>query len=192
MDAWNPDQEQIIEAIRKDCKVLHEHHKKQYLLNLNSLSYYKIPIIIISTLNSVLSVGMERYLQQHYISGLTCILSLLVVIIGSIEQFLGIQKKMELDLITSRDAYFLAIDIFKILSLDRYHRTNDGSECLNEIYARFIKITETSNVIKKKIKDPLLELPYTNPPQIIFSNTNSTSSSELSSSTNSDRSGNVM
>jgi len=34
-------------------------------------------------------------------------------------------------------------------------------------------------------------LPYTNPPQIIFSNTNSASSSELSSSTNSDRSGNV-
>ena len=186
MDAWNLDQEQIIEAIRKDCKVLHEHHKKQYLLNLNSLSYYKIPIIIISTLNSVLSVGMERYLKQHYISGLTCILSLLVVIIGSIEQFLGIQKKMELDLITSRDAYFLAIDIFKILSLDRYHRTNDGSECLNEIYARFIKITESSNVIKKKMKDPLLELPYSNPPLTIFNT--SSSGSNISVSTNSETS----
>jgi len=65
---------------------------------------------------------------------------------------------MELDLITSRDAYFLAIDIFKILSLDRYHRTNDGSECLNEIYARFIKITEASNVIKEENKRPLIRV----------------------------------
>jgi len=118
-------------------------------------------------------------MDQHYISALTCVLSLLVVIIGSIESFLGIQKQMENNLITSKDAYFLAISIYKVLSLDKHHRTQTGAECLTEIYDKFIKINECSLVIKKKsIKYPLLDSPISSIKQTLSLSTSTSLDSE--------------
>jgi len=179
MDLWSQDQENILETIRQDCKKLHTYHRSQYLINELDLRKYKIPIIIISTINSVASVGLDRYMDQHYISALTCVLSLLVVIIGSIESFLGIQKQMENNLITSKDAYFLAISIYKVLSLDKHHRTQTGAECLTEIYDKFIKINECSLVIKKKsIKYPLLDSPISSIKQTLSLSTSTSLDSE--------------
>lgn len=110
-------------------------------------------------MNSVASVGLEKYLAQQYISGATCLMALLVVIIGSIEQYLGIQAHMEIDLVASKDYYFLATDIFKVLSLDREHRLQSGKDCLDEMYNRFRKTTENANVLTRKYEDPLFENP---------------------------------
>ena len=107
------------------------------------------------------SVGLEKYLEQQYISGATCLMALLVVIIGSIEQYLGIQAHMEIDLVASKDYYFLATDIFKVLSLNRNHRIQNGKDCLDEMYNRFRKITENANVLSRKSEDPLFEMPRT-------------------------------
>jgi len=110
-------------------------------------------------LNSVASVGLEKYLAQQYISGATCLMALIVVIIGSVEQYLGIQQHMEIDLVASKEYYFLGTDIFKVLSLDRTHRVQSGKDCLDEMYNRFIKTTENANVLTRKYEDPLFEMP---------------------------------
>lgn len=112
-------------------------------------------------MNSVASVGLEKYLEQQYISGATCLMALLVVIIGSIEQYLGIQAHMEIDLVASKDYYFLATDIYKVLTLNRNHRLQNGKDCLDEAYNRFRKITENANVLTRKYEDPLFETPRT-------------------------------
>jgi hypothetical protein len=109
----------------------------------------------------VASVGLEKYLAQQYISGATCLMALLVVIIGSIEQYLGIQAHMEIDLVASKDYYFLATDIYKVLSLNRIHRLQNGKDCLDEMYNRFRKITENANILTRKYEDPLFEMPRT-------------------------------
>ena len=145
-------------------------------------------------MNSVASVGLEKYLEQQYISGATCIMALLVVIIGSIEQYLGIQAHMEIDLVASKDYYFLATDIYKVLSLNRRHRIQGGKDCLDEMYNRFRKITETANILTKKYEDPLFELPVIGSGKEMIDlerNDNSaidlmTTSDELSSNTSSD------
>ena len=112
-------------------------------------------------MNSVASVGLEKYLEQQYISGATCLMALIVVIIGSIEQYLGIQAHMEIDLVASKDYYFLATDIYKVLSLNRNHRIQNGKDCLDEMYNRFRKVTENANVLSRKFEDPLFEIPNT-------------------------------
>lgn len=68
---------------------------------------------------------------------------------------------MEIDLVASKDYYFLATDIYKVLSLNRIHRLQTGKDCLDEMYNRFRKITENANILTRKYEDPLFEMPRT-------------------------------
>ena len=114
-----------------------------------------VPVIIISGFNSVISVGLQSYLEQASISAMTCLLALFCGIIGSIELFLGIQQQMENELVCSKDFYLLAIDIFKMLSLQANNRNVDGKTYLDEKYQIYIKLVENSALLRRKINDSL-------------------------------------
>jgi len=157
--SWNDDYENVLESIRQNSLMMKKYHTKNYISLKAQLKYYKIPVIVISALNSVSSVGLERYIKQQYISGITCILALLCGIIGSIELYLGIQSGMENELVSSKDYYVLSTDIYKTLSLNREHRGGTGKDMLDDYYSRYIKITDNSNIIRRKYKDALFEVP---------------------------------
>jgi hypothetical protein len=159
MNEWNNDQEIVLEGIRENALQMKRSNTKLYLSLKGQLARYKIPIIIISALNSVFSVGAERYLPQHYISGISCLLSLVVGIIGSLQMYLQIEGNMEICLVSSRDYYNLAIEIYKTLTLERQHRQNNGKEYLEEVYNRYVAITNKTIVNKKKIVDRLFTSP---------------------------------
>ncbi len=160
---WTDDIEDVLEKIRKNSSILSEEHKHTYFRLKNTLQYFRLPLIVISGINSVVSVGMQQYLEQSAISGITCVLSLICSIIGSIELFLAIQKRVEAELISSREYYLLTIDIQKTLLLDREHRPLPAKEYLEKIYNTYIKLTESSNLVKKSIKDNLSEVTITPP-----------------------------
>jgi len=81
-------------------------------------------------------------------------------IIGAYELYLGIQSNMELELKQSKDFYTLAIDVFKVLSLRRENRGEDGKDYLNKKYSHYIKLTEASNLLKRKLLvDTLTTIP---------------------------------
>lgn len=158
--SWCEDYEIVLEGIRENAIVLRKRHTKNYLVYKSTLKYYKIPIIIISALNSVASVGLEKYMEQRYISGGTCLLSLLVGIIGSIQMYLGLEQNMEASLVASKDYYTLATDIFTLLSLRREHRGLEGKEALDKYYNTYHSITEKSNIIKKTYSDAMFKIPH--------------------------------
>ncbi len=54
--------------------------------------------------------------------------------------------------------YILSTDIFKVLALDRSNRNVDGKTFMDDIYNRYIKLYEQSNLLNKKIKDSLRPL----------------------------------
>jgi hypothetical protein len=83
------------------------------------------------------------------------LIALLCGIIGSIELFLGVQKRLEADLISSRDYYLLSVDIFKTLTLNRENRPVPAKDYLNEIYNKYVKLVESSEALVKKIEDKL-------------------------------------
>jgi hypothetical protein len=156
---FSSDIENILENIRLNSIVLSKEHRKRYVFLKKTLKYYRIPIIIISALNSVISIGASNFTSQEYVSVATCLLALICGMISSIELFFGINTQMEIELSSSKEYYILSTDIFKMLSLNKANRNTEGKAFLNDCYARYIKLIETSCITKRKIEDNLAPLP---------------------------------
>jgi len=158
---WTADIESVLENIRQNCVVLTNEHKAQYFHLKYILQFFRLPVIIISGINSVISVGMTNYMEQSAISITTCILALTCSIIGSIELYLAIQRGMENELASQQSYYLLGVDIFKNLSLAREHRPIPAKEYLDKCYNIYVKLTENSNAVIKNLEDKLAPLPIT-------------------------------
>jgi hypothetical protein len=156
---WTTDIESVLENIRVNCVLLAKEHKRQYFYLKGILQYFRLPVIILSGINSIVSVGLQPYLAQGSISMATCLLALVCSIIGSIELYLAIQKGMETALIAQREYYLLGVDIFKTLSLVKEHRPIPAKEYLDKQYNEYCKLIENSNTTAKKIEDKLAPLP---------------------------------
>lgn len=149
------DVDTLLEKIRCNCAVLSRYHQKRYLYLKSRLKFYRIPILVLSAINSVTAVGLSPYLQQNYVSLLNMSMSLIVGIIGSVELYYGINTQMEIESNGSRDFYILGTDIYKYLSLKDEHKTELSVEFLNTSYNRYIKLVEVSLVLEKKVEDKL-------------------------------------
>ena len=156
---WSPDVEGVLEAIRQNSVIMSKQHKDRYLYLKGLLRYFKIPIIILSAVNSVISIGMQPYMQQANISVMTCLLALTCGIVGSIELYLGIQAGMECELASSKEFYLLSVEIFKVLYLQPEHRSVNGHIFLDEKYKTYTQLITDSNVLLKKVCDRLAPLP---------------------------------
>jgi hypothetical protein len=161
MNGWASDLEGILECIRQNCVIMSNEHRKNYIYLKGQLRYFKVPIIVLSAINSITAIGLQPYMEQTNISMLNCILSLTCGIIGSIELYLGIQLAMEKELLSSKSFYTLSVEIFKTLSLSIEHRMINGNDFLNDKYIQYIQLIEESNIITKKIKDKMTPLPIT-------------------------------
>jgi hypothetical protein len=177
MSDWTQDIENVLEQIRINSILLSKEHKKRYFYLTEILRYFRLPVIIISGINSIVSVGFQPYIDQGTISMLTCVLALLCSIIGSIELYLTIQKSMENELTSSKDYYLLSIDIYKTLTLGKDHRSMPAKEYLDEKYNEYVKLFESSNLLARKITDKLNPLPMDVPSSITLQITGSSSSS---------------
>ena len=149
------DIEQLLDKIRQNCVIMSEYHKKRYLYLKETLKIFKIPIIILSSVNSICAVGLQPYLEQGHISALVSGISLVVGILGSIELFMKVSENMEVELLAQREFYILSISIYKILQLDEENRNVDMKLFLEETFSQYQKLIENSNVVAKKVKDKL-------------------------------------
>ena len=163
MNDWTQDIESVLENIRINSVLLSKEHKKRYFVLKQTLQYFRLPVIIISGINSVISVGFQPYLAQTSISMITCLLALICSIIGSIELYLAIQKGMENELASQQAYYLLGVDIFKNLSLSKDHRPVPAKEYLERCYNEFVKLTESSNAVIRNLEDKLAPLPVIMP-----------------------------
>lgn len=179
MSVWSPDIEHILDNIRLNSIIMSEEHKKRFIKLQSILRYFRLPVIIISGINSVVSVGLQPYIQQGLISAITCILSLSCGIIGSIELYLAIQSQMENESMVSKEYYLLSTSIYKMLKLEVENRKVDGLDFLEQSFTNYTELIGKSIVIAKDINDKL------NPVNILeienaFSNRNSTSATSSS------------
>lgn len=155
MSEWSSDIEYILDNIRLNSILMGEEHKQIYISLKGKLQHFRLPVIIIAGLNSVISVGFQPYIDQGIISGITCFLSLICGIIGSIELYLAIQIQMENELLVSKEFYILSTSIFKMLSLNVEHRKMDGIDFLEDSYNTYTELISKSNIIANKLKDKL-------------------------------------
>ena len=157
---WTGDLELILDNIRKNSSLLHEYHRKSFLHLNSQIKYYRIPVLVLSSVASVWSIAGASFMEQEEVSLINCFLGFTASLITSIELYIGIGKQMETEIVLSREYYVLSVDIFKTLSLDCENRLNDGKEYLNECYGNYIKLIERSDVLDKRIHDELM--PMTN------------------------------
>ena len=157
---WTAEVEEILEKLRINCVNLSEYHRKRYYHFKGYGKYFRIPLILLASINSTASVGLQPVLEQPYISGITCVIGMCMGVLGAIELYLGIQSSMELELKQSKEYYTLAIDLFKTLALRRENRSEDGKDYLNKKYGNYIKLCEASNLLKRKMTtDMLTDIP---------------------------------
>jgi len=142
---WSRDQEDILRRISYNSGLMSTHHRTEYYTLVGQLKWFRIPIIIISSINSVFSVGLNAYITQEVVSVLTCLLSLIVSCIGSVELYLGLQKKSDNELISYRSFYTLALRINTTLELEVENRNQEGDPFLAEIIAEYRALFESSN-----------------------------------------------
>ena len=159
IESWTQDTEVLLNKIRINCNILSEYHRLRYIKLKASIKYYRIPVIIISGINSVFSVGLNSFVDQSAVSVINCLMSLICGIIVSIELYLQLQTQIDTEHSNSKDFYLLGINIFKILSLTAENRNVEQSTYLDETYASYTKYISQSNIIKTKLVDSLQEIP---------------------------------
>ena len=157
-DDWTPDMEIFLDKIRQNCVILCEQHKRQYLYLQSWLKYFRLPCIVLSSINAVASIGLQSYVNQKHVSLINCLISLITTIITSTELYLQIEKQMSVELDVSKDYYILSIDIHKILGLNKENRNIDASTYLDSCMSSYKNLYMHSMVLQKRIKDKLITL----------------------------------
>ena len=182
---WSNDIEQLLEEIRQNSINLSNSHKNSYFFYKRTSKYFRLPTIILSSINGVASVGLSAYLDQQHISGLVCLLSVVIGIINSIELFLKVTDNIEREREMSKEFYTLSIDIYKILQLERQNRQISGLNYLEKKYNTYQKLYEQSNLIQNQLNDKLTQLPKKIKNNIFIKKKKSDSSTSSSSSSSS-------
>lgn len=166
LDGWSDDVELVCKNIAHNASELSKLHKKQYLTLTHQQIYYRIPIIVLSSVNSIFSVGLSAYIAQESVSTINCVISLFCGILSSVELYFQLTKRIETELLTHREYYLLCVKINSCLKLDRKHRREtSGIDFLTEVENKYNTLFEASNILKEDYVDELqLRIIYTGSP----------------------------
>ena len=168
---WTDDYEKILESLRLNAVYMSRSHKKKYFRFKQMSNYFRVPTIILSALASVASVGLQAYISQQHISGITCLVTMVIGILNSIELYLKLQEAIELELDKSKKWYELASGIYKVLNLNPDHREGLPHDVLKQFYNEYILLFQESSLsavnysdklLVKKLGDGVVTLPSSN------------------------------
>ena len=154
---WSADLEKRLEAIQDNSAQQALISKREYLELMNQQKFFKIPVIVLSGINSVFAVGLNAYASQDAVSIINCVLAFVCATIGSIELYLNISKKIEIALSSFQSFYLLSIKINSTLKLDREHRSIlDGQKFLSDCLNEYEQLFTNNNVSPVNIEDRLV------------------------------------
>jgi len=141
----------LLEKIRKNCIQLNLYHNSRYhYYRILLFTVFRIPLILLSGLNSFFAVGMQKYLSQSDISLINALLSLFCGVLTGIEILLNLQKRMETELDSYKKYYKLGVEIYKEIQV--YQKDKDVTmesldKILNRIYDEYQSNVLTGNAI---------------------------------------------
>lgn len=157
-EKWTEDIETVLKNISHNAGLMASHHKTRYEELTQKLMWYKIPSIVLSSINSVFAIGLTSYIEQKAVSTITCLISLLVGCIGSIELYLSIQRRSDAELLSYKQFYALALKINAMLKLDAERRQGDGDTFLTHCLGEYSAFFESSQVNGLGEMDELVKL----------------------------------
>ena len=75
---WTGEVEALCEKLRINCVNLSEYHRRRYYHFKSYGKYFRLPMIVLASINSTASVGLQPVLEQQIISGITCFIGILM------------------------------------------------------------------------------------------------------------------
>jgi len=141
----------LLEKIRKNCIQLNLYHNSRYhYYRILLFTIFRVPLILLSGLNSFFAVGMQSYIKQSEISLINALLSLFCGVLTGIEILLNLQKRMETELDSYKKYYKLSVEIYKEIQV--YEKEKDADmesidKILNRIYNEYQSNVLSGNAI---------------------------------------------
>jgi hypothetical protein len=157
-DTWTEDIEGVLKNILHNCNELQRRHKSLFLYYQSSLKYFQLPLIVLSSVNSVLAVTLSNYISQSKTSLVNCIFSLVCASISSVQLFLKLEDRMKQELQAYYNFKLLAIKIGSTLKLNPKNRDIDGSKFLDDCLTKYRAYFEGALVLSGKIDDKIVEM----------------------------------
>ncbi len=108
---------------------------------------FKAPTIVLSGIATFFNFGLQSYLPQQEISIVCTCITFVTGLLGTIELWLGLPKKMEKELVLSKALYMLYMDITKVLCLDRDLRKESPEDFYEKKFEMFRQIIENSDIM---------------------------------------------
>ena len=152
---WTDSNEHTLDMIRLNSVNLSERHYTKYKIYKNRMKMVKYPVLGLSVVNTYAVLGMTQYLDQHYVTVGSAILSCLIAAIIIADMLSNNQKKLEGELARYIEYKDIGRQIYDTLSLDRLERKVDPQTFLNMKYKAYDALSETNNRIQR-FKDVVL------------------------------------
>jgi len=160
-EQWTEGIFDVLDRIRVNCYELSEIHSYKYEYYKEVAKVYRIPIIVLSGINTFAAVGLDGALDPQYVGILTSLISLACGIITAVELYLNVQKKMENELISHKDYYKLSLEIYKTIKIEADKRGVDGKTFLDDKFNAYEKLLQNSNDAKEY---SVMQTDYLTPP----------------------------
>lgn len=157
-ESWSEDIERVLRNMLNNCNDLQRKHKSVYLYYQGMLKYFQLPLIILSSVNSVLAVSLASYISQGKTSLVNCVFSLVCACVSSVQMFLKVEDKMKTELQAYYNYKLLALKISSTLKLQATHREINGSAFLNECMTSYKNYLESAMVLPGIIPDEIVIL----------------------------------
>ena len=114
-------------------------------------------MLLLASVNSTASVGLNQIgVQQSVVSGITCVLGMIMGMITAVEMYLDIKSSMDKEMMQSKEFYTIATDIYRMLRLQPEERGEEGLSYLAKKFSQYTKLKEQSDLMKKKMKNDML------------------------------------
>lgn len=149
IQAWQS-VEPILIRLKHTCFKTHRAYEKVYITAKANLKYYDVPIIVLSSINSVFIAGARAYLDDMIVSVITCIISLIVGIVQSLKTFFKIDEHRENALSTHKDLFKLFCELSTTLDQPMSSRGVDAHKYLADKLADYTKIQDKAIVVRSK------------------------------------------
>ena len=154
---WSAETEDLLERLRVNCVNLSEYHRLRFYHFKSWNKYFRIPMLLLASLNSTASVGLQQAgVEQGIVSGITCVLGMIMGMITAVEMYLDIKSSMDKEMSQSKEYYTLATDIYKMLRLQSEERGEEGLSYLGKKFAQYTKLKEQSDLMKRKMKHDMM------------------------------------
>lgn len=155
---WNEEHEHILESLQRSCFRLSKEYKQKYFELRDTLQWYRIPIIIISSIGGFLSLSNSGYIPPLYnkwISLFVGFTNLTVTIISLVESFKKIDTRMNGSYTTYVNFQKLHDEISIIKRIPPNERDNNGNDTINDLYSKYESYHSDAPILRKLLNDDI-------------------------------------